>query len=172
MQRIAIIGSGGSGKSTFARQLGDLLEIEVTHLDALFWKPGWLETPREEWEAIQRGLVARDRWIMDGNYGGTMDLRLDAADTAIFLDLPRHVCLWRVISRRIRYAGRSRPDMAPGCEERLTWEFLRWIWTFPAERRPGILQRLSAHAPDTRIIRLRSAREVSCFLTSVRKHRS
>jgi adenylate kinase family enzyme len=168
MERIMVIGSGGSGKSTLARKIGAALGIEVIHLDALYWRPGWVETPREQWEAIQRVLVSRDRWVMDGNYGGTLEIRLNAADTVVFLDLPRELCLWRIVSRRLRYAGRSRPDMAPGCEERLTWEFIRWVWTYPARRRPSILRTLSAYAPGRRIVRLRSTRAVDGFLNSLR----
>jgi adenylate kinase family enzyme len=167
MDRIMIIGSGGSGKSTLARQIGDALGIEVIHLDALFWQPGWVETPRDEWEAIQQSLVSRDRWVIDGNYGGTLDVRLRAADTVVFLDLPRTLCVRRIITRRLRYAGRSRPDMAPGCEERLTWEFIHWVWTFPSRRRPAILRTLAGYATGRRIVRLRSTGAVDSFVRSL-----
>ena len=170
MDRIAVIGSGGSGKSTLARQIGNALGIEVIHLDALYWRPGWVESPREEWEAIQRELVGRDRWVMDDNYGGTLDICLQAADTVIFLDMPRSLCLWRVISRWLRYAGRSRPDMAPGCEERLTWEFIHRVWTYPATRRPAILRTLAEYAPGRRIVRLRSRKAATKFVASLHEH--
>ena len=168
MRRVAVIGSGGSGKSTLARQMGERLGLEVIHLDALFWRPGWVETPRDEWMALQHQLVKRDAWVMDGNYGGTQEIRLAAADTIVFLDLPRGLCLRRVLMRWVRYRGRSRPDMGPGCEERMTREFLRWIWEYPSTRRPGILRKLQEYAPGRRIIRLRSPREVRAFLASLR----
>jgi adenylate kinase family enzyme len=168
LERIMVIGSGGSGKSTLAREIGAALGIDVIHLDALFWRPGWVETPRDEWEAIQRELVSRDRWVMDGNYGGTLQIRLHAADTVVFLDLPRTLCVWRIVSRRLCYAGRSRPDMAPGCEERLTWEFIHWVWTYPDRRRPSILRTLAANAHGRRIVRLRSTRAVNRFMNSLR----
>ena len=167
MDRIMVIGSGGSGKSTLARQIGDALGIEVIHLDALFWRPGWVETPRDEWIAIQQSLVSRDRWVIDGNYGGTLDVRLRAADTIVFLDLPRTLCIRRIITRRVRYAGRSRPDMAPGCEERLTWEFIRWVWTYPSRRRPAILRTLREYTAGRRIVRLRSTGDVDGFVRSL-----
>lgn len=167
MERIMVIGSGGSGKSTLARQIGDALGIEVIYLDALFWRPGWVETPRDEWEAIQRSLVSRGRWVMDGTYVGTLEVRLRAADTVIFLDLPRTICARRIITRRLRYAGRSRPDLAPGCEERFSWEFLRWVWTFPIQRRPVILRILAQYANGRRIVRLRSTHQVDNFVRSL-----
>ena len=164
MRRIAIIGCAGAGKSTLARRIGDLLGIEVIHLDRHFWKPGWIETPREEWIEVQRKLLGGDAWVADGNYGATMDLRLEAADTILFLDPPRRTCLLRVLRRRVRFHGRSRPDIAPGCPEQIDLAFLRWIWAFPKRSRPAILERLERFGPGRRVEVLRNAREIERFL--------
>ena len=169
MRRVLVIGSGGAGKSTFAVQLGERTGLPVIHLDALFWRAGWRETPREEWAARVEELLARDEWIMDGNYGGTMERRLAACDTVVFLDFHRALCLWRVIKRRARHRGRSRPDMAEGCEERLTWEFIRWVWDYPRTRRPGVLKRLSELSEGQRVFVLRSPREAQRFLEESRR---
>ncbi len=165
--RIAIIGSGGSGKSTLARMLGSKLDIPVVHLDVLFWKPGWVEPPREEWAAMQRELVQGERWILDGNYGGTIDIRLGAADTVIYLDLPRSVCMWRVLKRRVQYARRQRPDLPPGCPESIDWQFLQWIWSYPRQRRPQILARLAQLDNSVSVVVLRSPRQVQRWLDSL-----
>ena len=159
-----IIGSGGAGKSTLARELGSILSLEVIHLDTLYWNPGWVETPKPEWQSIIEDLTLRELWIMDGNYSGTLDIRLAIADTVIFLDFPRLLCLWRVIKRSWQYAGQSRPDMASGCPERLTWEFLKYVWTYPITRRPKILNKLSQLAPNQQVIILREPKEVREFL--------
>jgi adenylate kinase family enzyme len=164
MRRVLVIGSGGAGKSTFASQLGERTGLPVIHLDALFWRAGWRETPREEWAARVEELLAADAWIMDGNYGGTLARRLAACDTVVFLDFPRALCLWRVVLRRARYRGRARPDMAEDCNERLTWEFVRWIWTYTRERRPGVLKRLSELREGQKAHVLRSPREARRFL--------
>lgn len=103
--RILVIGCGGSGKSTLALRLGDVLGIEVVHLDRLYWRPVWIEPRPQEWKQTLRRLAEKRAWVMDGDYGGTLDLRLDAADAVAFLDLPRSMCLRRVISRRLKYAG-------------------------------------------------------------------
>ena len=164
MRRVLVIGSGGAGKSTFAAHLGERTGLPVIHLDALFWRAGWRETPREEWAARVEELLAADAWIMDGNYGGTMERRLAACDTVVFLDFPRALCLWRVIKRRATFRGRSRPDVAEGCEERLTWEFVRWVWGYPRTRRPGVLERLSGLKEGQKVFILRSPREARRFI--------
>ncbi len=164
MKRVAVIGSGGAGKSTFARELGDILNITPTHLDVHYWRPGWQETPQGAWAELQKGLLAGERWIMDGNYGSTMDMRLAAADTIIFLDMPRLLCVWRVFKRVMTYRKGARPDMAPGCHERLDWPFLAYVWNYPRKRRPEVLRRLEHHAPHKTVVRLRTPRQVRRFL--------
>jgi adenylate kinase family enzyme len=163
MRRVVVIGSGGAGKSTFSRALGERTGLPVVHLDRLYWHAGWVETPKEEWRRTVGELLARDAWILDGNYSGTLDQRLAACDTAIFLDLPRTLCLRRAIARRLR--GGVRADVAPGCPERLSLEFLRWIWTYPAKRRPNVLARLASLRADQRAVILRSPAEVRAFLS-------
>lgn len=163
MRRVLVIGSGGAGKSTLAARLAARTGLPAIHLDAFHWRAGWEPTPPDEWARRVGALLSQPEWVMDGNYGGTLDARLAACDTVIFLDVPRRVCLWRVIRRRWRHRGRSRPDMTPGCDERLTLEFLRWIWDYPATRRPGILRKLEMLRADQRAIVLRSRREVADF---------
>jgi adenylate kinase family enzyme len=166
MRRVLVIGSGGAGKSTLARRLGDRLGLPVIHLDALYWNAGWVATPPGEWARAVADVTERDAWVMDGNYGGTLEVRLAACDTVVFLDLPRLVCLWRVVRRWVRYRGRARPDMAAGCEEQIDAEFLWWIWTYPDRRRPGILARLGALTGGQRVVVLRSRREIEAFLAA------
>ena len=166
MRKIILIGSGGSGKSTLARAMGKKLSYPVDHLDSLLWRSNWEAVPREEQRQIQQALISRDTWIIDGNYGGTLDLRIDAADTVIFLDLPRTLCLYRALKRTWRYRKTSRPDMAAGCPEKLSFDFLKWIWRFPIDKRPSILLTLETTS-DKRIIHLQSRHAVKQFLQSL-----
>lgn len=94
MERIMVIGvSAGVGKSTFARRLGDHLNIEVYHLDIFYWKPGWVEAPLEDFISAQKEVSSHHKWIMEGNYSHSFNLRSELADTIIYLELPLRVCL-------------------------------------------------------------------------------
>ena len=164
MKRVLIIGSGGAGKSTVAERLGQLLNIEVLHLDKFYWRAGWVETPKSEWLKTIEELLGRDAWIMDGNYSGTLEMRLAACDTVIFLDISRLLCLWRVMKRAMMYRNQSRPDMAEGCREKFNLEFIRWVWSYRSKTRPKIVKMLESKAEEKRIVWLRSQSEVELFL--------
>ncbi|HKS26659.1 MAG TPA: DNA topology modulation protein [Pyrinomonadaceae bacterium] len=166
MKKVLVIGPGGAGKSTFARRLGELLGIEVLHLDKFYWHPGWVETPKPEWLKQVEEMVKGDAWIMDGNYSGTLDVRLEACDTVVFMDMPRTLCLRRVIKRALMYRKTSRPDVAEGCQEKLNLEFLLWIWNYPRRSRPKIVRMLEARQGEKRIVWLRSPAEVESFLAT------
>lgn len=163
-RRVLVIGSGGAGKSTLATRIGARTGLPVVHLDQRYWRPGWIATPDDEWRRIVAAEIARDAWVMDGNYSGTLDARLAACDAVVFLDLPRTLCLARVIGRWLRYAGRPRPDMAPGCPERLELAFLGWVWRYPRQRRPEVLRRLAALSAGQQRFVLRSRRDVARFV--------
>jgi adenylate kinase family enzyme len=169
MKRILVIGSGGAGKSTFSRRLGEITGIEVFHLDKLYWKPNWTETPKAEWCKTLENLLEREAWIMDGNFGGTMNLRLAACDAAIFLDLPRTVCLCRVLKRRLTYRGTNRPDMTEGCHEKVDFEFLKWIWDYPKTKKPHVEEKLQRFENEKTIIRMKSKRQVESFFINLQK---
>ncbi len=166
-QKIILIGSGGAGKSTLARALGEVLHLPVHHLDVLHWRAGWVSPTKEDWIATQKKICVGESWIIDGNYGGTMDLRLAAADTIIFVDLPRWLCLYRALKRALVFRGLTRPDMAAGCPERIDAEFVQWIWNYPATRRPGILEKLERLRGRKEIIILKTKRELSAFLITI-----
>ena len=159
-----MLGSSGSGKSTMARRLGDLLGLEVIHLDSYYWKPDWVPTPPDEWKHILKGLLARDRWVMDGNYPQSLEQRIDRADTVVFLDLNRYICLWRCLRRFARHRGHNRPELAPGCYEKIDGEFLRWIWRYPLDIKPQILDTLRRRTGSVSIYRISSAREMERVL--------
>ena len=168
MKRVLVIGSGGSGKSTLASQLGELLNLEVKHLDKFYWSAGWVEAAPDEWIKTVTELINRESWIIDGNYSGTLELRLQKCDTIVFMDMPRVLCLWRIVKRFLLYRDGTRPDMAEGCRESLNLEFVSWVWNYPRRSRPKIVKRLQEHAAEKQIFWLRSRNDVKKFLSQLK----
>ena len=169
MQRIMIIGCCGAGKSTLARQYHAITDLPLIHLDQCYWRPGWEETPDEEWEQTVTGLAAGDRWIIDGNYGSSLDIRLARTEMVVFLDFPTWRCVWRVLRRIVRHWGRERPDMPRGCRERFDWSFLHYVATFNLTRRPTVLKKLAALPEARTVVTLRNQRAVRAFLRESRE---
>lgn len=163
MKTIMILGCPGAGKSTLAKRLSEILHIPAIHLDAHFWLPGWVEMPREKWQAKHEDLIAGDSWIIDGHYSRTMDNRFANADTVIYLEFPTAICLYRIIKRRFQYHGKTRPDMAYGCPEKLDWEFLSYVLTFNRKKAPFIKNRIS-NLSGKNIIVLKNRRQVDEFM--------
>lgn len=165
MRRVLVIGAGGSGKSTVAAQLGELLDVEVNHLDKFYWRPGWVKAEPDEWMKTVTGLIERDSWIIDGNYSGTLERRLQKCDTIVFLDLPRLLCLWRIVKRWFVYRDGTRPDVTEGCREKLDFEFVSWVWNYHRRSRPKVIRLLQEHAGRKKIFWLRSRSDVNRFLS-------
>ena len=165
MQRVLVIGPCGAGKSTAAVELGRLLELPVHHLDRLHWREGWVESSREDLLGALAPFLAGERWLIDGNYGGTMAGRLDRADTVVYLDYPTRVCLWRALVRVWRHRGQSRPDMAPGCPERFDPAFFLYILTFRRGPRRRTEAKLRRH--EDMVKRFRHPRELRTWMDSL-----
>lgn len=168
MRRIAVIGCSGAGKSRLAKELAARLGVPAIHLDARYWRPGWVETPADEWEAKQPELFAGDAWVADGNFHGTLRHRTARADTVVFLDFPRRTCLLGVFGRLLRQHGQVRSDMAPGCPERLDFEFLHWVWNYRRRARPSTIEILREfEAGGGRVVTLSSRTAVDEFLRAL-----
>jgi len=165
LRRVLVLGGCGSGKSTFARRLGDLTGLPVVHLDREYFSPGWVEPEREVWVRKLDEIAARDRWIIDGNHvRKAFPTRSERADLAILLDMPTWRCIWRVIGRVVAWNGRVRYDMAPGCEEHFDAGFLWYTLRYRATQLPVIREALRAFRGE--LVTLRSPAEVERYLVS------
>lgn len=164
VQRIAVIGSPGAGKSTLAATIARATGLPLVHLDREYWRPGWVEPAAAEWQVRNAALVAADRWVIDGNYGSSLPMRLARAELVVWLDLPTLACLRGALARTARFRGQDRPDMSRGCPERVDrefWKFLLYIARFRSAKRPGIERALAASR--VRVIQLRSITERTVF---------
>lgn len=169
-QRILVIGCSGSGKSTLSRALAAQLGLRHISLDReVFWLPGWTERPRDE--AIERlkERLAEDRWVIDGTSPGTLHFRLPRTHLVIWLRPPRWTSLTGAFSRWIRYFGRTRPEMADNCPEKIDAEFLSYIWTFEKRRSPQIETNLARFGAGVPVSILRSRADMKQLLRQLQE---
>ena len=153
MEKILIIGCSGSGKSTLAVALGEKLGLPVVHLDQLWWKEGWRNVTREEFDSRLAMAMNMDGWIIDGNYSRTMEMRLAKCDTVIYLDFNRWACLRGMCQRVFGNYGKVRPDMAQG-------------WNYNKNNRVQNYMYL-AKTKHAKTIVLKNRKEVKAFLRNL-----
>jgi adenylate kinase family enzyme len=169
MRKIAVVGPVGAGKSHLAGELGQRLGIPVLHLDALFWRPGWVATPCGEWEALQRRELAADSWIVDAQFDDVLPDWFHEADTVVFVDASPFRCLWRVTRRRLsRGASVGTPAGAePGPPHRALAKFVRNQWRYRTSVRKELLAELERHREGRRVVVLRRRGDAAAFLSGV-----
>ena len=167
MKRIMVIGSSGAGKSTFSKKLSQITNIELIHLDLFYWKPDWKEPDKAEWSTQVQEIAKKPAWIIDGNYGGTMDYRIERADTILFLNYSTRKSLWRVIKRTIKYWNKSRPDMPKNCKERFDFKFMMYVASFNFKRKAKLLNKLSVYKNEKTILIFQNDSQATEFLKRV-----
>ena len=139
--RIIVLGCPGSGKSTFARALAARTGLPLIHLDSVWWRADGSHISRDEFDRALAELLAGEKWIMDGDYSRTYEVRLRAADTVIFLDYPEDVCMAGIVGR----VGEERPDM-PWTESALDPELVAMAKNYARDNRPVLLDLLRRYA--------------------------
>jgi adenylate kinase family enzyme len=162
MKKVAIVGCGGSGKSHVARALGDVMDAPVTHLDAAFYDDEWNELPMEKFAAVQRDLVAREKWVIDGNYNSTLQIRLEACDTVVLMDVSTPAALWGILSRQLRHGAGHKGN---GVHNRIHWGVIKYVATYRRKMRPRVMAKIDQFATGhADVVLLTSRRQTQRWL--------
>lgn len=164
MKKIIVIGSPGAGKSTFSRKLKDITGLPLYHLDMIWHKPDKTNISKEEFDSRLEEILVTDKWIIDGNYQRTIEMRLEKCDTVFLMDFPLEVCLAGAKAR----VGRKRDDM-PWVEEELDEEFRQWIVDFPEKKLPEIYEMLNKYG-EKNIIVFKSRQEADEYLLKIQQN--
>jgi adenylate kinase family enzyme len=164
-KRILVLGPCGSGKTFLTRELSRILDLPAVHLDAVFWRPGWISTPQPEWRGVVTSLIRQDSWIMDGTYESTLDLRIPAAEAIIMINRPRWSCLWGVIRRSMIYRNKPRPDAPPG--QPIDLAYLRYIWKYPVRTDTLVHELIDKHGPHIPVVRLDKRENIESLLSAM-----
>ncbi len=160
-KKILVVGCPGGGKSTFARALADKIGLSLVHLDMLYWNPDRSTVSREVFDARLAEAMSGDSWIIDGNYGRTQALRMDAAELVFFFDMPTDACLAGIHARRRK--ARSDMPWIEGEDTALDEAFLASIRDFSGTPRDHILSRIAAR-PHLSVVTFRSHEEADAYL--------
>ena len=165
MQKIIIIGSPGTGKSTLAKSLAHKLKLPLYHLDQLYWRENWQTVSSEEFIQAQQTILHQDRWIIDGNYLSTMDMRLKQADTVIFIDYPSRSAVAGILKRYLKHHNQPRSDMGGHNIEHWDLEFLNYTRLFNRHQRPQVVQLLN-HYPAKSCLIFKNKKQLTTWLKS------
>jgi len=157
--RIILVGNCGSGKSWLAKHIASITGFPLFHLDKEIWQPGWVMPSTDEKIAIQQRLISGQRWIIDGNYNSTMEMRFAAADLVVFLDINRVTCILSAMKR----TGKKRSDLPDYLDEpkvfsRDFFDFCKWIWSYPETGRKTVMD-LHQKYPDKTFLHIKGRRD-------------
>ncbi len=177
MRRVSVVGTSGSGKTTFAAALADRLGVPHIELDATYHQPGWVPLPENDFREAVTTAVAGDSWVIDGNYAVARPIVWGRADTVVWLDLSRTVVMFRIIKRTL-WRGLTRRELWNGNRESLRNVFKRdpmkniivWAWTTHPDRRRRYADRMQdPRWSNATLVRLRTRAESRRFIGDARR---
>ncbi|WP_055595740.1 topology modulation protein [Streptomyces hirsutus] len=170
MKKVAIVGCGGSGKSHLARELGRILDAPVTHLDAAFYDDEWNSLPMDKFVDLQCELVSQPRWVIDGNYNSTLQIRLEACDTVILMDVSTTAALYGIFSRQIRHGAGHKGN---GVHNRIHWGVIKYVATYRRKMRPRVMAKIEEFAAGRAdVVLLANRRQMRRWLRKVAAEQS
>ncbi|GIO23240.1 AAA family ATPase [Oceanobacillus sp. J11TS1] len=159
--RIIIIGSPGAGKSTLSTQIAQIGNIPLLHLDSIQWIDNETNASQATFDAKLKEEIKKDQWVIDGNYARTLELRMKRAEMVIWLDLPRSVCLYRILKRYVKNKGKKNPHGNP---DRLDFSFLRFVWNFKKENDSKIKSLKIKYQEQLHFMPIHSGRQLKEFM--------
>lgn len=148
MEKVIIIGCPGSGKSTFGRELKRITELPLYHLDLMFWNEDKTTVSKEIFMERLQEVMSNHKWIIDGNYGGSMEMRIKECDTVFFLDYPAEVCIDGIMDRK----GKPRSDMPWIENDNTDEEFITFIKNYNIENRPKVIMLLEKYSSKNIVV--------------------
>lgn len=170
IQKIAIIGAPGTGKSTLAEKLHTTTQLPVFHLDQYFWHPNWQHPDEDAYKKIHDTIHDKKQWIIDGMNLKYLESRIQKADLIIFLDYPRHIYMSRIIKRMIQNYGKTGPHSAPGCNEKFNLKFLKFFWwviQFKKNYMPIIQELMEKYSSSKQIVRIKKPQRLAQELVKI-----
>jgi adenylate kinase family enzyme len=167
MKRIAVIGCGGSGKTTLAHRLANIYNLPVRHLDLYAYGPNWRPVTEEAFHIRHEALIKEDEWIIDGMMHAHLPQRLDRAQMVIYLDFPSWQNISGALSRLVNEYGSKRTDTPEGCLETFDWPFFLYLLSFSRKVRPHILPVLENAPAGTQVKIFKSRGELNRWLQNL-----
>ncbi len=161
-QRIMIFGLPESGKSTFALKLSKVLKLPLYHLDKYFFISHWIERSEEDFLEIQKGIVEKEQWIVDGNCIHSLETRYKRADIVIYICFPRILCIFRLFQRLLKKDSEIL-DRAPNCKEKVSWKLIQYLWNFECRIQEKINE-LRKNYPNVKFFKIKSSQEQEMLL--------
>lgn len=166
MKRILILGNGGSGKTFLAKRLSHILNHKVVHLDTLYWKDQWQHTDPTQWQSALHQAINEECWIIEGTPIKDLEIRIAAADSIIFLDTNKYICIWRLLIRGLQAKwGRNQIPKDGSPVRGISWKAIYWVWRFPWRTKPSIMDQLKNC--NKKIICFRHKNKIQEFLAAL-----
>ena len=163
--RISIVGGSGSGKSTLCDILSEKFSLPAVHLDSINFKPNWIEIDKNERDKVISAKALEDKWIIDGNYTKTLKLRFERADLIIWLDYSTFALLKGVFKRYFKLRNKDRKEI-PGCKERITFDFIKYVATYNKKKR-HIIEKLLINVSPDKVLTFKNQKDLNNWINAI-----